>query len=245
MGVGQGAEYRSFLTLRDFPSKGNSHVIRHTTIPRLFIFFSDPEATNFYLRERNPRIVDMRENVPILDIDWTMEACAHVGIRHQYKNGYPFPFTLDLVISELYGKDVEDRVESVKTPEDAAKEEVLKRLSVEANWCRIRPEVSYSLIDTAAYMENDKQLLSVLLFMRRWFQEGYQSNGIREAKFERAFSTAYERNMPLDELMRKAAKTMRISEDLALDMFRFCAWHDRIPVSLKRPLALNLPVIMR
>jgi hypothetical protein len=241
LGIGQGLQYQSFLSVRDVPSKGHTHTIQGSKIPRRFLLLSDFEATHFLLRERDPNVIDIRENFPILDIDWTMEACARLGIRHHYKNGYPFPCTLDFVISMV--GEIPERVETVKVPNDAANEEVRKRLSVEANWCRSRPKVPYVLVDTSAYVS--KQLLSTLLFMRAWTLQRYESDGRREAAFERAYSSAHERNAPLTELMQNVAKTMRIQEHLALDMFRFCAWHDQIPVSLKHPLAMNLPVIMR
>jgi hypothetical protein len=242
-GIGQGTTYKSLFNVRDVPSRGNAHVIQGIKIPRRFHLLSDLEATHFLLRERDPKVLDIRENFPIFDIDWTMEACARIGIRHPYQDGHPFPFTLDFVLTESANREVADRVESIKTPADAADNKVRTRLTVEANWCRIRPKVPYALIDTSAYV--DKQLLSMLTFMRAWFPRRYEPNTQREARFERVFSAGYERNIPLQELIQKGAKTMRLPEDLALDMFRFCAWHDWIPVSLKHPLAMNRPVIMR
>lgn len=242
LGIGQGAAYKPTFNVRDVPSDGSAHVIQGIKVPRQFHILSDLEATHFYVRERDPKVVDIRENFPIYDIDWTMEACVRLGIRHPYKNGHPFPFTLDFVVTKAIDNELTDGVESIKTPADAENSEVRKRLSVEANWCRIRPEVSYSLIDTSGYV--DKQLLSALRFMRAWFRHRYEPNAQREVRFERAFSAAYERNVPLRELIWKVAKTMRIQEDLALDMFRYCAWYDRIPVSLKHRLAMNRAVVV-
>jgi len=139
-GIGQGAAYRPMFNVRDVPSDGSAHVIKGIKVPRQFHVLSDLEATHFYVRERDPKIVDIRENFPIYDIDWTMEACVRLGIRHTYKNGHPFPFTLDFVVTEAIDNELTDRVETIKTPADAGNSEVRKRLSVEANWCRIRPE---------------------------------------------------------------------------------------------------------
>jgi hypothetical protein len=245
LGIGQGLKYKSFLTVRDVPSRGYTHIVMGIKIPRRFLLLSDLEATHCFLLERDPKVVDIRENFPIFHIDWTMEACARLGIRHLYKNGLPFPFTLDFVVSKTVGEEVVEQVETVKHPDQAANKEVRKRLSVEANWCRSRPKVPvpYFLVDTSEYVS--KQLLSTLKFMRAWYLHRYESDGRREGRFEAAFSAAYERNTPLRDLIRKTARTMRIQEALALDMFRFCAWHDRIPISLKHRLAMNLPVIMR
>jgi hypothetical protein len=256
-GIGQGPPYTAWFNVRDVPSRGNAHVYLGAKILRLFHLLSDYEAIHFLLLERDPAVIDIRENFPIFDIDWTVEACVMHRIRHPYKNGYPDPFTLDFVVTRSIENHALDFVESVKTPEHAANKDVKLRLSVESNWCRLRPKVPYGLIDTTPYidtplssditphLDKHKRLLSALEFMRAWFLHRYEPDLQRELRFERAFSGAFERNMPLEELNRKIALMMRVPEGLAMDMFRFCSWHDRLPVSLKYPLALNFPVHLR
>jgi hypothetical protein len=242
-GIGQGASYRPMFNVREIPSRGTCHVIQGIKVSRQYHLLSDLEATHFLIRERNPKVIDIRENFPIYHIDWTMEACSRLGIRHPYKNGLPFPFTLDFVVTELVEDGVTEIAESIKSPESAANPKTRRQLSIEANWCRIRAQIPYFLIDTTAYIS--KLLLSTLMFMRAWAKHGYTRDTQREIRFERAFSKAYERNVPLGMLIDRVAKNMRIQDELALDMFRFCTWHDQLPVSLKHQLAVNRPVILR
>ena len=257
-GVRKGSPYKGWFNVRDVPSRGNTHVYKGTKIPRLFHLLSDYEAIHFLSLERDPTVLDIRENLPVFDIDWTMEACAPLSLRHRYRNGYPEPFTLDFVVTRSLDGEPSDSAESVKSPEDAVKDYVKLRLSIESNWCRLRPKIPYYLIDTTPYtntipyagattrVDKHKQLLSTLEFMRGWFRPvPYVSDLQRELRFETAFSSAYERNMPLKELNRKIARMMRVKEGLALDMFRFSAWHGRIPLSLKYPIALHFPVHVR
>jgi len=124
LGIGQGAAYTPMFNVRDVPSDGNAHVIKGIKVPQQFHLLSDLEATHFYVRERDPKILDIRENCPVYDTDWTMEACVRLGIQHAYKNGhpYPFPFKLDFVLTEAIDNELTDRVETVKTPTGAEKQ---------------------------------------------------------------------------------------------------------------------------
>lgn len=243
LGLGTYESYLSWLRLHDFASRGTTFRIRAINMRRVVLLFSENEAINFFLNERNPNIVDFRENYPIFDIDWSVEVSKARGIRHGYRDGYPFPFTLDAVVTERIGKERFDRAQSVKIPDDALNPEIRKRLAIERDWCQDRAHIPWALVDTRAF--EDKIILSTLKTMRAWFLNFYEPDGKRESRFETIFSSGYARNVPLREQIQRAARTMRVSQDLAIDMFRFCAWHDRIPVKLTHRLAMNSPLILR
>jgi hypothetical protein len=94
--------------VRDVPSRGTSFKIAGIKIKRVFQLSSEQEATYFFLSERNP------------NIDWTIEACGRLGVRHPHRDGYPPPFTLDFLITESLDGELHERAPSIKTPEDAA-----------------------------------------------------------------------------------------------------------------------------
>jgi hypothetical protein len=91
----------------------------------------------------------------------------------------------------------------------------------------------------------DAPLYSTLTFMRAWFRHRYKANGELERRFQECFCTGYARNIPLGLLIERSAKVLRLSDALASDVFRYLAWHDAIPVSLRHPLALDLPLVLR
>ncbi len=217
--------------------------LRSCLVDREFTLFStEYEQSEFYLLERDPNVKDIRENLPIFDIDFTLERCARYGLRHSYRDGYPDPFTIDFIITELINGVLQDRALSVKTPDDANDPEVRQRLKVERVWCRDRAGIPWSLVDTSKF---SKDLLSTLLFMRAWFQLDYEPDPDREAMFLDYFLRKYTRNTPLRELILRSARALRMTEDMATDTFRYCAWRDRIPVSLRHHLSLHLPLVLR
>ena len=240
-GMGEGLEYNSWFAVRDVPSDGTAGDIAGIKVPRPFVTLSTLEATQLFKIERRKNILDIRENWPILHMDRTRELCREHRVRHVYRGRYLFPFTIDFLITELLNGRISYSAESVKTPDKAADPEALLRLLIEELWCR-EHNIPWSLVDTSEYTP---AMLSALRFMRAWFQYEYEPNGEDEPRFAKYFLADYSRNVPLSILVRKTAKALRLSEPMAKSMFRFCAWSDLIPVSIKRPLAFNLPVIFR
>jgi hypothetical protein len=240
-GVRKGLEYLPWLRVRDVPSRGTSAQIGGLRVKRPYHLLSQLETMYFFLVERQESTVDIQECWPIFDIDRTLELCATLGVRHQYRGGYPTPFTIDFLITESADGQLKYRAASIKTPGDAADPDVRRRLEVEHRWCLERG-IPWTLIDTSQF---GRLLLSNLLFMRTWFRHHYVPNSDTESRFLESFLRAYARNVPLAALIEKTAKALRIPETLATDTFRYLAWTDRIPVSLKHTLSLNMPLVLR
>lgn len=199
------------------------------------------EATYFFLIERKATTIDIQEGWPILDIKRTLELCRDLGVRHPYRGHYPAPFTIDFLITELINGQIKCRAASIKTPEDAAKEHVRRRLKVEDHWCRERG-ILWALVDTSGF---NKTLLSTLRFMCAWFQHRYEPNEENESRFTPQFRACYARNVPLTLLLQKTAKALRVSDALAQDTFRYCAWKNPIAVSFQYPLSFHMPLVLQ
>ena len=240
-GIGRGAEYLPWLKVSDVPSRGTSSKPPGIVVRRPFQLLSEFEAIYFFLTERRPTSVDLREQWPIFDIDRTLELCAQFGVNHGYRGAYPEPFTIDLLITESINGELRDRAASIKTPEDAAKPEVRLRLAVEYAWCRERG-IPWTLVDTSAF---SKTMLATLRFMRSWFQNRYEPDIDGAMRFSDQFQASYTPNILLDELIRKAAKRLRLSEAVAQNTFHYCAWADHIGVSLTHSLSLDRPLVLR
>ena len=238
-GVGQGLSYSSWLKLRDVPSRGTSSSVLGVKVRRKYRLLSELETTYYFLAERKPSFVDIQEQWPILDLDRTLELCAEYGVRHSYRGRFPEPFTIDFLITESIDGKLHYSAKSIKTAEDAADPKVRLRLMIEHIWCR-EHGIAWTLIDTSEF---SKEMLSNLRFMRAWFRNHYEPDLNSVERFSQQFQLSYGTNIPLNELIQRAAKPLRLAEDVAKDIFRYCAWSDRIAVSLIHPLALNRPLV--
>ena len=240
-GVGEHSNYVPWLKVRDVPSRGTSSVVLGIKTTRPHHMLSSLEATYFYLIERKPSTIDIREQFPILDIASTLEYCSKYGVRHGYKKSWPEPFTIDFLITERTNAGPVFRAASIKTPEDAANPDVLKRLRIEHDWCQ-KNNIKWKLVDTDAF---NKTLLATLRFLRSWFRHKHAPEDAISQRFADQFGLVYVRNEPLGELICSTAKRLRIPQDLADDLFRYCGWTERISVSLQSPIAMDSPLILR
>lgn len=240
-GVGLGSCYAPWLKVRDVPSIGTSAITRGILTGRPHHLLSELEAIYFFLIERRASTVDLREQWPILDFDRTLELCERFGVRHTARSGYTEPFTIDLLITERVEGQLRYRAASVKSPEDARDPLVRLRLAVEHAWCEERG-IPWTLVDTTQF---NKTMLETLRFIRAWFRHRYVSNSLLEDRFVERFAAAYSPNLPLGEMLAKLSELLRQPATVMEDVFRFCAWYNRIQPSLVHPLALNAPVVLR
>jgi hypothetical protein len=239
-GVGEGLDYKRWLNIRDVPSSGTSSSVLGVKVRRPVHTLSELETTYFYLAERTQSIVDIREQWPILDLDRTLRLCSDLGVRHVFRGAYPEPFTIDFLITEAVEGKVTFRAASIKTAKDANDPKVRQRLAVECAWCQERG-IPWTLVDTSSF---DKTVLDTLRFIRGWFRNHYEPDGHQADHFSRQFLLTYLPNVTLGVLLRNAAKRLAISDSAALDIFSYCAWSARIPVSLRHPLLMNKPLVL-
>ncbi len=239
-GMKSGLDYRPWLRVRDVPSMGTSSNVTGITIPRRYDFLSTPETIYFHLLDRQPDVVDIREQFPILHLVATQTLCAEHKVKHPHKGHFPEPFTLDFLVTRKTESGLVYQARSVKTVDDAQDPATQERLNIEFQWCSAI-QLDWKLVDVSGFTTD---LLSTLLFMRAWSLHGYKPSSALAEDFSEAFMGVYEKNVPLNELIEVTSKKMRRSYALAKDDFRYCAWRALIPADICAPMQLNLPLIL-
>lgn len=241
LGLGVGNFYKPWISTR-FPSQGTAGAVKGIKTDRRHHYLSDLETTYFFLLERQPQVVDIREQFPILDLDGTLQLCADLGVRHGYRGRFPEPFTLDFLITEKVSDRQVYRAASVKTEDDAKDPEIQLRLAVELRWCELHG-IPWTLVNTDRFT---KGLLSTLRQLRGWYR--HRLIPPEDAEAERAaqeFLALYQRQELLSSSTKRLARRLRVTEDRAGDLIRYCGWNDLIPVDVTREFARNAPVVLK
>lgn len=101
-GQGTGADYKPWIYIHDFPSRGVSSRIPGRTTGRIHHLLSRNEALCFYIYDADPDVLDIREQFP-LRLSETMEIARELNIRHPKKNSFPFVMTTDFLITRTDG----------------------------------------------------------------------------------------------------------------------------------------------
>ena len=68
-GQGEGQDYKPWVTVQDFPSKGRCSRVLGWKTNRIHHLFTDSETRYFYLLEWEDAVVDIREHYPLLDLE--------------------------------------------------------------------------------------------------------------------------------------------------------------------------------
>lgn len=135
-GQGSGENYRPWITVQDFPSKGRSSRSPGWKTNRVHHFFSDHERRLFYLYEWSDAVTDIKEQFPLLDLDLTMKIADVMGMKYPIdpQSGTPYVFTTDFMLSvNQNGKKVEI-ARTVKPSAELSKKRVAEKLELERRY---------------------------------------------------------------------------------------------------------------
>jgi hypothetical protein len=81
-GKGSGKDYKPWITIQDFSSKGRSSRIPGWKSNRVHHFFSDSEKQLFYVFEWSDVVKDIKEHFPLDDLDLAINIANEMGIKY-------------------------------------------------------------------------------------------------------------------------------------------------------------------
>lgn len=125
-GQGEGADYKPWITVHDFPSSGVVSRIPGRKTNRIHHLLSRNEAYYFYILDDSPKINDIREQFP-LRLSETIEIARNLGIPHPKVNGFPFVMTTDFLLTTGNGLSAR----TVKLSKDLQNPRVREKFEIE------------------------------------------------------------------------------------------------------------------
>lgn len=135
-GSGAGADYQPWLVIQDFSSLGRVHRIKGWKHGRVHHLFSDLER-NVFLHYQFPfRVIDIREQFPLLPVEETVEIAREMGVKHpiDQRTKHPIVMTTDLFLTINQGLDTVYQPITVKYLKDLQKMRVLEKLEIERRY---------------------------------------------------------------------------------------------------------------
>jgi hypothetical protein len=131
-GQGEGASYKPWLYIGEFPSTGRTHDPTSAKTGRPHQLFSDNELDFFLMLEWATDVVDIREQFP-LSREHTQEVAMQLGLRHPYYPGTHVPTVMTVDFMATRRKDGQDVLEAfnVKPSSEAEDEASLEKLEIQ------------------------------------------------------------------------------------------------------------------
>lgn len=137
-GRGQGnlRDYKPWISIHDLASKGVVSRVLGMKTGRIHHLLSRNETAYFFILDSSEKVIDIREQFPLLGVDETMQIAESAGIRHPRdpKSLYPYVLTSDFVITTKEGLCVR----TVKEKNQLEERRVIEKLEIERRYWAAR-----------------------------------------------------------------------------------------------------------
>jgi len=102
-GQGEGKDYKPWLTVQDFPSKGRVSRVFGWKTKRIHHFFTDSETRYFYLLEWEDDVLDIREHYPLFHCEEVIQnkAGLNFDLFKDKDTGTPYILSTSFLITLL------------------------------------------------------------------------------------------------------------------------------------------------
>jgi len=131
-GQGEGPAYLPWISIQSFSSQGmSSRVFSHKT-NRVHHLLSRNELRFFYLLEWSEKVLDIREQYPLLDLELATEVAHNAGIKYPRDNisGFPYVLTCDFMITTESGF----KARTIKCASELNNQRTLEKLEIERRY---------------------------------------------------------------------------------------------------------------
>ena len=233
-GRGDLGEYKPWITIHDFPSKGKVVRILGKKTNRIHHLMSQLEKTYFLILDNDPLVEDIKEQFP-LPLDMTQLIAARMGIRHPCINGYSYVMTTDFMVR----RNASWQAIQIKTSEDAGKDRVKEKFAIE--------QAYYKTIGVDWILLTEKDLPPVVAGNYLWLNAGEAIDNLvpNHEKLNRmrlAFLELYQDyTIPFRTILSSMDEICAVRPGTTMQLFKFCIMNNEIPFNPFEPVNLEEP----
>lgn len=246
LGSGIGANYRPWIDVRCFSSKGRMSRPRGVTTGRMHHLFSDNEEYFFLMADFAASVVDIREQFPLFPESATQEIAKQLGARHpNYPQSHtPLVMTTDFLLTVV---DKEGRLHfeawSIKSANELRgrnRRNVLRKLEIERQYWQ-RRGVLWRLFTDNDFNPTVIDNLDWLSYLTVDYDPDLNGYSNLIPVFLTEYEIVASKPSPLKDQLRDCASKLgrNINTQVALDLFRHCVWHHLINLDLSVPIGLQ------
>lgn len=120
-GLGRGIHYVPWIKAHEMASNGRKHRIMGIKCKRIFHFLSDLEYYFYWLQFFDDRVIEIREQFPLLTLETTKLLARELNIEHPSADGKDRVMTTDFVLTVRKNNIFTDIVRTVKPSEKITK----------------------------------------------------------------------------------------------------------------------------
>lgn len=139
-GQHHGRDYLPWLTIQDVPSIGLVSRSEGWKTNRIHHFLSNVELSYFLIQEWSDKVIDIREQFPLLPLSKTLEIAERLGIKHPCdpETRQPIVMTTDFLLDVQEGDQVKLYARTTKTFEDINSKRTIDKFEIERTFWQER-----------------------------------------------------------------------------------------------------------
>ncbi|MFX0549537.1 TnsA endonuclease N-terminal domain-containing protein [Hathewaya histolytica] len=132
-GTGIGSEYKPWIKIQDVPSLGRVTRVKGMKANRQHELLSDMERNYFYILEFSDRVIDIREQYPLLPIEETISIADELGLKYPKNTeiGEEIVMTTDFLITMSTENGVKEVARTIKSKDDLLDKRIIERFEIE------------------------------------------------------------------------------------------------------------------
>jgi len=246
-GSGEGANYKPWLVVQSFSSRGRVHRLRGWKHNRVHHLFSDGERNSYLYYVRPKRVGDIREQYPLLPIEETVEIAKAIGVRHPTdpRTKHPIVMTTDFLLT------VDETTRSVFHPrtfkylKDLRHARTLEKLEIERRYWLASPRNFQLKIITEEYI-SEAYVKNML-----WFYSCYrlaELHPLMERDINQIAlmltSLVFEGVSPLRTVAQNCDRILKLNQGTSLIVVRHLLAISHWEVDLNSRISTSNPVIL-
>lgn len=237
-GQGAGPDYKPWLTIHSFPSKGTVSRIKGRTTGRIHHLLSRNEEYYFLLLDFSPDVLDIREQFP-LKLEETLAIARSLGIKHPRYPGCTFPsvMTTDFLITKADGL----HARTVKMIPELDNPRVVQKFMIEREYWKER-QVDWAIV-TERQINRDKALNLKWLLSPPEARQMIPDEESRDAA-SRLFMQLYDdQKVPLSAIIHHIETRFLLPSGSAVALMKQLILDGLIPVNFDKRIRISDPRI--
>lgn len=235
-GRGQGdlGEYRPWITIHDFPSKGKVVRVMGQKTKRIHHLLSQLEKYFFLILDSDPEVEDIKEQYP-LPLEQTQLIACRLQIQHPIINGFPYVMTTDF----LYKKSGTWHAVQIKPSSYRDNSRILEKFKIEKEF--------YDSIGVEWRVLTEKDLPKDMADNYFWLNSGETIDNLIPSSHRRhilreAFLELYRDNsVPFHVIVREMDEQCGLIPGTTIQLFKHLIKNNEIQVDIGRHISTFEP----
>ncbi len=240
-GYGKGRDYKPWIEVSDFSSSGRVSRDLGWKTDRVHYLMSDGETRLYYLFEWSDRIVEIREQFPLLDRELCFKIAEDMGVEYPKdpKSGAPYVLTTDFMLSVTReGKSVYE-ARTFQPSKSLNDKRTAMKLEIERRYYASK-EVDWKIV-------TEKDLPKLMTGNIEWIHSAYRLEENQEMNKEDLYDLSTILKSRLETVSSSVSKItkdldveMNVEAGTSLYLFKHLVAHKVILVNMSSQKALSL-----